>query len=46
MWIDKEPPLGGILAGGGSNENGKVERFFLDFSLTFSLPFHDDIYIK
>ena len=46
MSIDKEPPSGGTLAGGGSNEVGKVERFFLVFDLTFSLPFRDDIYIR
>ena len=46
MSIDKEPPSGGTLAGGGPNDVGKVERFFLAFDLTFSLPFRDDICIK
>ena len=46
MWVDKELPSGGTLAGGGSNEADKVEGFFLDFGLTFSLPFRDDICIK
>ena len=46
MSIDNEPPSGGTLARGGFNEASKVEGFFLDFTLTFSLPFRDDIYIK
>ena len=46
MWEDKELPLSDNLVGGEYNKVSKVEIFFLAFSLTFSLPFHDNIHIK
>ena len=46
MWIDKELPSSDNQVSGEFNKVGNIEIFFLAFSLTFSLPFHDDIHIK